>query len=349
MPFEQTASDLFSLEGHTFLAYADRYSGWVEVERLRSNTLQQVRAAFLRWFRTFGVPTEIATDGGPPFNAHEYKSFLKTWDVSPRLSSAYYPQSNGRAEAAVKSAKRILLGNINSATGMLDTDAAARALMCHRNTPTQDTGISPAVMLFGRPLRDHLPQSNLTLRPEWEAIRDARELALAKRVLKPTSSQRRELEPLNPGDSVQIQNQTGNYPKKWSNTGVVAKSLPNRQYEVIVDGSRRTTLRNRRFLKHISPVMQRPSSFIPDTEATREFVGSGSGDCRTDNCVNSAQPPISPTEHASPIGPERGPSAVTEPETVELPQATEVPLRRSTRVKVQRKVFEAKLHGKTHE
>ena len=47
MPFEQTASDLFSLEGHTFLAYADRFSGWVEVERLQSNALRHVRAAFL--------------------------------------------------------------------------------------------------------------------------------------------------------------------------------------------------------------------------------------------------------------------------------------------------------------
>ena len=141
MPFEQTASDLFSLEGHTFLAYADRFSGWVEVERLKSNAFPHVREVFLRWFRTFGVPTEIATDGGPPFNAYDYKSFLRTWDVNPRLSSAYYPQSNGRAEAAVKSAKRILLGNINPRTGALDTDAAARALMCHRNTPAQDTGI----------------------------------------------------------------------------------------------------------------------------------------------------------------------------------------------------------------
>ena len=349
MPFEQTASDLFSLEGHTFLAYADRYSGWVEVERLQSNTLQQVRAAFLRWFRTFGVPTEIATDGGPPFNAHEYKAFLKTWDVNPRLSSAYYPQSNGRAEATVKSAKRILLGNINPTTGMLDTDAAARALMCHRNTPAQDTGISPAVMLFGRPLKDHLPRSDLSLRPEWEAIRDARELALAKRVLKPALTQKRELEPLNPGDSVQIQNQTGNNPKKWSNTGVVAKSLPNRQYEVIVDGSRRTTLRNRRFLKHISPVMQRPSNFIPDTEVNRELVEGGSGDGRGEDRINYVQPPISPIERVLPIDPNSIPSDATEPEMTEVPQTAEAPLRRSTRVRVQRKVFEAKLHGKTHE
>ena len=50
---------------------------------------------------------------------------------------------------------------------ILDTDAAAKALISHRNTPTQDTGIPPSVMLFGCLLRDLLPQSNRELRPEW--------------------------------------------------------------------------------------------------------------------------------------------------------------------------------------
>ena len=106
---------------------------------------------------------------------------LKTWDVHKRLSSVSYPQSNGRAEAAVKSAKRILRGNINAVTGRLDTDQAARAMLNHRNTPVQDVGISPAVMLFGRPIRDHLPNQQNMLRTEWKEITNARENALAKR------------------------------------------------------------------------------------------------------------------------------------------------------------------------
>ena len=169
-----------------------------------------------------------------------------------RCSSAYYAQSNGRAEAAVKSAKRILLGNINPITGALDTNAAAKALMTHRNTPNQDTGISPAMMLFGRPLRDHLPRYDRKLRTEWDVIANAREEALAKRALRPDTSGRKELERLKIGDCVQVQNQTGNHSKKWHRTGVVVSVLPNRQYKVVIDGSRRVSLRNRRFLKKIS-------------------------------------------------------------------------------------------------
>ena len=42
----------------------------------------------------------------------------------------------------------------------LDNDAAARALMTDQNTPTDKSEISPAIMLFGRNLRDHLPRVN---------------------------------------------------------------------------------------------------------------------------------------------------------------------------------------------
>ena len=165
-------ADLFTLEGNSFLAYADRFSGWLEVERLPSISFRYVRPTLLRLFSTFVVPEELATDGGSPFKGVEHQQFLRNWGVEWRLSSAYYPQSNGRAEAAVKSAKRILEGNINPVTGALDTDAAARALMTHRNTPSQDTGISPAVLLFGRNLRDHPPRIDRKVRPEWDTIAD---------------------------------------------------------------------------------------------------------------------------------------------------------------------------------
>ena len=102
----------------------------------------------------------------------------------------------------VKSAKRILSENIDPITGTLDTNAATKAIMAHRNTPMQDTGIAPSVMLFGRRIRDHLPQSSKKLRPEWQTIADAREMALAKRALKALPSESKELQPLEIGGCV---------------------------------------------------------------------------------------------------------------------------------------------------
>ena len=74
----------------------------------------------------------------------------------------------------------------------------------------------------------------------WQSVKDARESALAKRDLRPEpANTSRVLQPLWVGDAVQIQNQTGNASRKWHNTGIVVR--PNRQYSVVVDGSRRIT------------------------------------------------------------------------------------------------------------
>ena len=109
---------------------------------------------------TFRIARELATDGGPLFQS--IASFLRKWDIRRRLSSAYYPQINGRAEAGI-TAKRILLGNVEPKTGKLENNMAVKALLTHRNTPSQQTGVLPAMALFLRPIPDHLPLHYLHL------------------------------------------------------------------------------------------------------------------------------------------------------------------------------------------
>ncbi len=50
---------------------------------------------------------------------------------------------------------------------------------------------------------------------------------------------------------VQIQNQRGINPKRWSKSGKIVEKLDFNQYLVKVDGGGRLTRRNRRFLKKI--------------------------------------------------------------------------------------------------
>ena len=57
------------------------------------------------------------------------------------------------------------------------------------------------------------------------------------------SEHTKSLPPLQPGTHVYLQNQTGNRPKHWDKTGVVAESLPYHQYRVRMDGSGRATLK----------------------------------------------------------------------------------------------------------
>ena len=259
LPFQQVVGDFYHSGGNTYLIYADRYTGWTEVAKVTSTAFKNIEKSFLFWFKTFGVPEEISSDGGPPFRSMQYESMLKKWGIRSRVSSAHYPQSNGRAEAAVKAMKRALRSCASPRTGDIENDAAARAIMTHRNTPHQNTGMSPSEMLFGYKLRDHLPNKFRSIRQEWKDVQKAREMGDQKRGLE---KKKRSLEELYVGDSVSVQNQTGNRPTKWSNTGVVVEVLPNRQYNVMLDGSRRVSLRNRRFLRRI-PATCRTTPHMP--------------------------------------------------------------------------------------
>jgi hypothetical protein len=250
LPFQQVATDFYQEGGQHYIIYADRFTGWTEVEEVPSTSFRDLQKRIVPWFRTYGVPEEISSDGGPPFKSDEFQRFLRKWGIKHRLSSAYYPKSNGRAEAAVKSMKRALRGNTDPRTGAVNTDAAVKAMMNHRNTPNQETGISPAEMLFGCKLRDHLPNQFRTIRKEWNDIQSAKELLFSQKDSK-LSTSGKVLKTLQVGDTVSVQNQHGNRPGRWNNTGVIVEVRPNRQYGVMLDGSRRITLRNRKFLRKL--------------------------------------------------------------------------------------------------
>ena len=74
------------------------------------------------------------------------------------------------------------------------------------------------------------------------------------------SEHTRDLKPLAVGDNVMVQNLLGNNPKRWDKRGIVLEVLPNRQYKIKMDGSRRISLRNRKHLKKFKPVVSEPNN-----------------------------------------------------------------------------------------
>ena len=128
----------------------DRYSGWFNIY-YGEGAAKSLIGTLTALCRDFGVPETVTTDGGPQFTSDITETFFKQYGISHRLCSVAHPHANTRAEVAVKTAKRILTGNVTS-TGRLDTLSLSKALLLHRNTPDRDIGLSPAEMIFGRPI-----------------------------------------------------------------------------------------------------------------------------------------------------------------------------------------------------
>jgi hypothetical protein len=260
-PMQKVAADYFDLEGHKYLVIVDRYSGWPGVYRIKAGEgAKELIKLLRRYFMTFGCPDELSSDGGKEFVAYETQEFLRNWSVTHRLSSAYFPHSNLRAETGVKSVKRILRGNVGHG-GTLDDDKVARALLVYRNTPDRDLGRSPAEVLFGRSLKGPLPMKRGKYQPraEWQLTLEQREVALAKRHHrrgKVLGEHTKTLKPLRVGATVQVQNQMGKRPNKWDKSGKIVEILEFDKYVVRMDGSGNTTLRNRRFLRPVTPYLE---------------------------------------------------------------------------------------------
>ena len=257
-PFQHTCADYFHHQGHNYVVIVDRYSNWPCVYKAKNgsdglvNCLREV-------FVTFGISEELTSDGGPEFSSTSTKTFLKNWGVHHRLSSVAYPHSNCRAEVAVKTVKRLLMDNTGPA-GNLNTDSFQRAILQYRNTPDMETKISPAQCIFGRPIRDFIPihPGCYEPHPTWKETLLAREEALRNRHMRLAerlTEHTKLLQPLQVGDKVRIQNQTGPHPTKWDKTGTVVEVRQYDQYFVKMDGSGRVTLRNRKFLRRYVPAI----------------------------------------------------------------------------------------------
>ena len=128
-----------------------------------------------------------------------------------------------------------------------------------RNTPDPDCKLSPAQIVFGRPLRDAfsfvnrcVKFENKLINPLWKDAWKVKEEALRARFVKSVETlgaHTRSLPLLEMGDRVFVQNQSGPHPNKWDRSGIVVDLKGNDQYLIKVDGTGRLTLRNRRFLR----------------------------------------------------------------------------------------------------
>ena len=97
-------------------------------------------------FSVEGIPDEIMSDNGPPFNGKEFSSYLTGLGIRHTTSSPNYPRSNGFNERQIQTVKR-LIEKANSSGR-----SHQEALTSLRAQPLGDGLPSPSEILHGRSL-----------------------------------------------------------------------------------------------------------------------------------------------------------------------------------------------------
>lgn len=151
-PWNKIGLDFFQVKNHTYLVSVDYYTNYIEVDLMSTTTSVKLIKTLKKQFSHFGIPSIIVSDGGPQFTSYEFSKFTTEWGIRHVTSSPNHQRANGKAESAVKIIKNMIIKCDKEGTDQFE------ALMEQRNTPRQDTGLSPCEMMFGRPTRTRLPK-----------------------------------------------------------------------------------------------------------------------------------------------------------------------------------------------
>lgn len=166
VPFEYVSMDVCEVSTKTgkkinYLVMVDHYSDFIEVDELNNLEANTIIKCCKRNFSRHGIPKIVITDNGTHFKKDAFCNFAKQWEFKFATSSQRYPQSNGKAESAVRTIKQLMN---KSKTGETDVYLA---LLNLRNTPNK-VGSSPAQRLFSRRTRCLVPVVDKLLYPEVE-------------------------------------------------------------------------------------------------------------------------------------------------------------------------------------
>ena len=120
-PFESICLDFFHISPNNYLAAVDRYSNLLSIFQLPKDNSAKIVKVLRDYIAIFGIPTSITSDGASVFTSKLMEDFCDRWGIIHRVATAYNPRANKREEVGVKSAKRLIRGNL-SQPGSLQND-----------------------------------------------------------------------------------------------------------------------------------------------------------------------------------------------------------------------------------
>ena len=220
-PFQKVPVDLCEFRGLQYLVIVDYYLRYIDLAHLPNITSTTVVNKMRNSFAHNSIPETVISDNGTQFTSAQFKTFSVDWNFQHVTSSPHYPQSNGEAERAVKTAKELL-----------KQDDIFLALLTYRSTPILDLGASPAELAFSRRLWTTLPSlpGTLTRTVNQETLRE-RDAAFKQKQKRNYDHHHgvRPLPELHPGDSVFVK---CDVQKGWKLPAEVVQQCAPRSYIV---------------------------------------------------------------------------------------------------------------------
>ena len=228
-PGEIICLDPFEIDGckKTFLGIVDSYSGFpwcCAMPDGKTTTIIKNINQFIDW--TNLRPLILQSDSGRPFISSEYRSWCKSMNITPQLSSPHHQQSNGGVESHIKQLKRYIIEH----NGQIYGEKFRNALNRFRNHVSTRVGKSRHEMLYAYPGRTDLPILHTQITPV------DREEAMMRKIENRWSSKRsydkhsKQLSQLRPNQRVLVQDmKLGRTHKKYSIKGTVSKPCENKQ------------------------------------------------------------------------------------------------------------------------
>ena len=119
------------------------HSKWPEViGPMKTTTADSTINAMRNIFATYGLPTQVVRDNGPPFQSAEYEEFLRQNGIQRILVSPYRPSSNGLAELFVQTFKYVMESSADDPASSIQR-RIQNILLSYRSTPHATTAHPP--------------------------------------------------------------------------------------------------------------------------------------------------------------------------------------------------------------
>ena len=140
------------------LVFWDQYARYPVVEFTSSTSADYVIPLFTRVFNTYGIPEEIKSDNGPPFNGSKFANFAQEQGFRHRKVTPGWAEANSDVERFMQTLKKS--ARTSKLEGKAIWEGVQRTVGSYRATPHPATNESPDMLMFGRELLRKLPEGS---------------------------------------------------------------------------------------------------------------------------------------------------------------------------------------------